>query len=488
MKPSRPWWAIDLPLPDGWTPPGPRVVNVKFSPTGYVRAANELAHEFAKEPALRVLAAQVCRTVQDIHAEAPLAIAAWIRKHITYMQEAGEVIQGPYHTLTTRVGDCDDLVTLWACLCRSIGVPAVLVGLCRPGERKPQFAHAVGMAGGRLYELTDDRRYTMAGDSAPILMRWPANTWGWYWQPTSRKGRWMGDLSALSGQLEQLGNDDFVREGLDNIPLPDVLKRGVAAATSAAAAGSSAAGAAAALGISASAVPIIGWVVGGAALLGVGIGALAARVKQKRSVLQLGNQVAQWVDATVAMLEPGVSEARVRALVLELVPVMAGVEGARDRRKRTKGTVTIASLTDRSAPQGATWIDGSTGRKRGVAAAVGTKGQAERILRQMRTTARTFAEGLATLDLVARRRAVNLAVESFLGLPPVFAGADVATATRPQGLSEQQQRLGPIAPMQRPMLERAPQIRADTSAPVPIGAIVAATAVVGALIWRSRQM
>jgi hypothetical protein len=495
---ARPWWAATLPLPSGYTFPLPRIVPVKLAPRGYVRAANRLAHEFAKEPALRVLAAQICETVEDIHREGPLAIAQWIREHIRYMQEAGEVIQGPFHTLGARLGDCDDLVTLWACLCRSVGLDAVLVGLCPQGRKTPPFAHAVGMAGGLLYELTDDRQYTMRGEPSQILMRWPARTWGYYWNPTLNKGRWMaGGLGDLTGQLEGLGGE--FAGSLDGVPLPDVLTKGIAAATSAVGAGTAAATTAATLGLSAAAVPIIGWIVGGAALLGVGVGALVKRVKQKRSVLTLTNQTQQWIDTIVSILEPGELEPQVRARLLELLPAMSGTRGEVGSEKRRTGSVTIASLTDRSPPSGTTWADGSTRRRAGLASSVGTKGKGERIARQIRASARTLAEGMQTLNLIDRRRAFNLATATFLSTPDVFTGLRAATvqstpqstpqsASKSAASSSTSGRVGPIAPIRRPLLQTAPQIRTQQPRsaprvpwlPIAIGASVAVALLVRA--------
>lgn len=489
---ARPWWARTLPLPDGYTFPLPRIVPAKLSPQGYVRAANRLAHEFAKEPALRVLAAQICETVDDIHGSGALRIAEWIRQHIRYMQEAGEIIQGPFHTLALRIGDCDDLVTLWVCLCRSIGIEAVLVGMCQKGQKKPPFAHAVGMAGGRLYELTDDRQYSMRGEASQILMRWPARTWGYYWNPTLNKGLWMaGGLGELSGQLQGLG-DEFAGS-LDGVPLPDVLTKGVAAAGSAIAAGTTAATTAATLGLSAAAIPIIGWVVGGAALLGVGVGMLVKRVKQKRSVLTLTSQTKQWIDTIVSILEPGALEPLVRARLLELLPAMSGTLGEVGSEKRRRGSVTIASLTDAAPPRGTAWVDGTTRKRAGLASAVGTKAKAERIARQIRASARTLAEGMQTLNLTDRRRAFNLAVTTFLSAPAVFVGVSSAsvqdTSKASRALRQSDGRLGPIAPIRRPLLTNAPAIRAGSSTQPSGGGIpdwlppVAVVAAVGVALY-----
>jgi len=72
-----------------------------------------------------------------------VAIARWVQKNITYVNEGVETFQSPVRTLTWRRGDCDDFATVEAALCESIGIPCELVGLHWRGQFRHIFARAV---------------------------------------------------------------------------------------------------------------------------------------------------------------------------------------------------------------------------------------------------------------------------------------------------------------------------------------------------------
>lgn len=58
-----------------------------------------------------------------------LAIAGWVQDNITYVAEEPEVFQTPTLTVAQGYGDCDDMTTLIASMCQSIGIDNELVGM-----------------------------------------------------------------------------------------------------------------------------------------------------------------------------------------------------------------------------------------------------------------------------------------------------------------------------------------------------------------------
>jgi hypothetical protein len=56
------------------------------------------------------------------YAQQAAAILSWVQRNIAYVNEPGELIQGPWHTLKVRSGDCDDLATLVAAMAETIGL------------------------------------------------------------------------------------------------------------------------------------------------------------------------------------------------------------------------------------------------------------------------------------------------------------------------------------------------------------------------------
>lgn len=147
-----------------------------------VQAANDLAQLRSLDAPIRALAVAIVGPLKDARTEVPTRIAAWIRDKVQYTQETPmvEVLQGPYRTLGgnvsvqtpmgpyrfggTGTGDCDDLSILFACLCRSVGVPAYVAGIA-PVGKPDSFFHAMGFAGGVFYELSKDRPYGGLGGS-----------------------------------------------------------------------------------------------------------------------------------------------------------------------------------------------------------------------------------------------------------------------------------------------------------------------------------
>jgi hypothetical protein len=154
-----------------------------------IRAANEVAALRSLDAPVRALASQIVGDLQYAKRDIPYRIADWIRKNVKYTQETPyvEILQGPYRTLGKNVtvqtpmgpyqfqgtgtGDCDDLSILFACLCRSIGIEAYLVGISKAATPSNYF-HAMGYSNGLFYELSLDAPYGGVG-SAEICSEVP---------------------------------------------------------------------------------------------------------------------------------------------------------------------------------------------------------------------------------------------------------------------------------------------------------------------------
>jgi len=141
-----------------------------------VQAANQVAQARSMDAPIRALASKIVGDLHHAKTEVPMRIAHWIRENVKYTQETPmiEILQGPYRTLgdTVRVqtpmgpfqfrgtgtGDCDDLSILFACLCRSVGVPACVAGIAKANKPDGYF-HAMGYCNGVFYELSKDAPY-----------------------------------------------------------------------------------------------------------------------------------------------------------------------------------------------------------------------------------------------------------------------------------------------------------------------------------------
>lgn len=58
-----------------------------------------------------------------------LALADWVQKNITYVEELPERFQSPTSTVSQHYGDCDDFVQLLASLLQAVGIEAQLVAM-----------------------------------------------------------------------------------------------------------------------------------------------------------------------------------------------------------------------------------------------------------------------------------------------------------------------------------------------------------------------
>lgn len=147
--------------------------------------ANQLALEGATEPVVRRAALQALLGCRDVPRLGGEQIARWIRKHIEYSMEAPgvEVLQGPLHTLSYRVGDCDDLAILWCAMARSVGINARFCGVGEDSDPET-MVHAIGydQDTGLHWELSQDHRWGGARFQ-PLRFQTPRGYFTLWWSP-----------------------------------------------------------------------------------------------------------------------------------------------------------------------------------------------------------------------------------------------------------------------------------------------------------------
>lgn len=68
-----------------------------------------------------------------------VALAGWVQRNVTYVNEGEEQFQTPLHTLRAGYGDCDDFSTLIGALVEAVGIPSKLVAVAwgKPGQANP---------------------------------------------------------------------------------------------------------------------------------------------------------------------------------------------------------------------------------------------------------------------------------------------------------------------------------------------------------------
>lgn len=404
-----------------------RVVIVNYSPDQYVKAANLMAARFAQDSPLRALAAHIVGQGNGItSARYPLVLAQWIRANVRYVQEQGEVINGAYHTLPhmqvgpwtiggAGVGDCDDLVTTWATLVRSLGLRAWLVGV---GPKVGRYHHAVGYCDGEFYELTNCINYgcpetTAMGVAFPrewVARGYDPDTRTFFSATHDVRRAPSASMGIASGAIgDTLSAMENAGINLEDVAGPvgssAIVREGVKAAGTVAGAATTATSVAATLGVSAAAVPIIGWAVAGAALIGVGIGALIKRGKVRRKTFRAGLKVNELLDTTVSVLRAATPEDAkwIRIRLWQVIPAMAGTGVPLATYDRKKVTAPYA------------WADGRTGWRDGVSGKIKKKKDEEDVLQRHAATLETFAQSLASLPLAQRKGAMRLAITQFLG-------------------------------------------------------------------------
>lgn len=425
---------------------------VTFTPLSSVKVANEVARDTSAEPAVRQIAASIVRGCRDVPRLGPELIARWIRRNIQYTQEAygQEIIQGPVTTITLRTGDCDDLATTWAALCRSVGLPAVVVGLTDNGT---SFFHAVGYdpMNRRLVELSKD--WTYGGHRRGHAMAGlPSGSAGMYWDPeesrfvqlrdhegapalSGMRGPRHGDGANLSpaeigAQLQAAG----IRIDPEMLRVTPTLSAGVdlgvraagaaasatatVAAAAAAVGGVSAAGSALGAAAAMAAAPPAGTIVAAAAIMGVLAAALVRRGKLRKSARQAAVDVAALVDAVTALSAPPdqASADALRTRLLEVIPHLSETYGERGRRTRR---VRIAAFVDARPYGAARWTDGSQRARMGVFEVFRNAGNGSQKMDATMAahvaTLRSIGQSLSQVPLAERRAALAVAIVSTLG-------------------------------------------------------------------------
>ncbi|MFT5991903.1 MAG: hypothetical protein ACI82G_000898 [Bradymonadia bacterium] len=414
-----------------------------LTPHETVDAANEVASEMAAHPHVRQLAAGIVRDLVDIPAQGPERIARWIRTNILYTQEAvgHEVLQGPLTTLRIRTGDCDDLSILFASLCRALNLQAFVVGL-RYANSSSSFFHAVGWCRGIYYELSEDQTYGGPGASARAVVMGPAlpAEWvGYAYDPVTNAPKAMsGRKQPLTPEL--LGRS--IQDGLSRsgIRLPSALTNDVLGAgqtiasiakplSSLAGGGGALSGALGALGVSGAAGPI------GAAIAIAGLAAklLSDLGRQKRNAARAGNRFNASVEIVVQLLAQSPEQAAlVRARLWEGIPVWAGTENRRGRGGRE---ISVGTLRDRRPQSGATWADGTTGKRGGVFETFRGRRKGQRsAMNAHRAAVLTLAESLAQMPREERQSAFRELVVSVFGERAAFGlpGASRSQTPRPR--------------------------------------------------------
>jgi len=95
-----------------------------------VRAMREMVRAGRTDPRIRHAALSIVHlTPPKLHEHEARAIFEWVRDCVTYRRDIHDVetLSAPWITLATRVGDCDDQVTLLCALLESIGLPTRFV-------------------------------------------------------------------------------------------------------------------------------------------------------------------------------------------------------------------------------------------------------------------------------------------------------------------------------------------------------------------------
>jgi hypothetical protein len=444
---------MNIPAPFSPYMIGPaEVVISAWHPAQRVRAANMMAAAWAQVRPVRELAGVITERAENMPMEAPALIVAWIRNNVRYQQEEREVLQGPMTTLPPMTigpvqttgrgaGDCDDLSILAAALMRACGLKAYVVGVCQPGREWAPY-HAIAWCQGQAWETTDNRYHPAGTPQLSMAAALPPDAvFVWYNPDIGRyqTGRYVSTGTTPDRQMAGFEDAVGAMESLplDMLPGParQVMQRGMQAAGTAAAVASQASSLAATLGLSAAAVPVVGWIVGGAALLGIGIGAMVKAGKARRETAREALNVREWMRTLVRVfgLQPGEDASLVLMRLQELIPRMAGTG------------VPVATYDDQRSLPGLRWADGSDGPKAGVLRHFRNKVKDQgAALEAHAGVAQSLAQSMASVPLLQRRQALRLALEQFL--PGGMAGMEwlpaLPEASTEEGSGAREQKRG----------------------------------------------
>jgi hypothetical protein len=474
------------------------MIDLAMTPLASVRIANEIADRASQEVAIRALAATIVGGCNNIPQDGPRLIAAWVRANILYTQETPgkEILQGPMGTLPWHLrvtnppeltlsgahslgevhqfrgagtGDCDDLATLWAALCRAVGLRAFVVGMGR--ENALGFFHAIGMCNGTFYELSLDQTY--GADKRPIIIeRMPPRTRLVWWDCESEKycgngrstpmggtarmrfGRRMRRIRQRRSVVQQgmagKGGGGVTVAGVQQagdvagqvlagaraagLPLDGSLFGDTAAASaiggitadiaSAAATFGSTTAIATAAGASAAAVPIIGWIVAACIFAGLASMRAGKAMKFRNRAVDYGNQYVHLRDVVCDIVSVPNELRPLLALRLdEAIPMACGTRDSFTGRKGKKLRHAQWLNVKPKAPW--SWTNGGTERRNGVFEA--TRGVSNfnqkqaSIMQAHRNCIEQLGRGLAVVNTRERKRALGLLFRQLLGPDSVTA-------------------------------------------------------------------
>lgn len=122
----------------GDTESGRRAIGIVDCPDGWAAARLLLASaiEDSRTPGARALAAEL-RRLHPSDDDFARAIHAFVREHVRFQRERGEVFQNGGHTLVAGYGDCDDHARLAIALALAGGLRADLATLHRGDDAPP---------------------------------------------------------------------------------------------------------------------------------------------------------------------------------------------------------------------------------------------------------------------------------------------------------------------------------------------------------------
>lgn len=466
-----------------------RTADIAMTPLASVRIANEIAVRASREVSIRALSATVVRHCQDIPGEGPRLIAEWVRENILYTQEAPgeEILQGPMGTLPwwleianapehvlgpmqslggvhrfqgAGTGDCDDLATLWASMCRSLGLSAYVVGM---GDADSDgFYHAIGTCDGKFYELSLDHTYGATRRPALIASIPPRTRLVW-WDAVAgsyvnggtprgmsgrpRRKRRRQRRALTSGMRTMAGGrriqgEDVVNAGaavadgmrqagipLDSSVFGDTVFAsavgGIArdASVAAGVATSVATSVATATAVASSAVPIIGWIVAGVIFAGLASVRVGRAMKYRNRASDYGRHYVDIRDTVCTICQvPDALRPLLASRIDEVIPRAAGTYGMRGRGSRTVRQAQFLNAQPR-APF--TWSTGSSASWDGVFEVFRrTSSPNEKMAQVMlahRNSVKQLGIALAGVNLRERRRALSMLFQEFLGPDSITA-------------------------------------------------------------------
>lgn len=156
------------------TAAGVRNVGRVLCPDGWAaaRLLVALASEDAQRPEVRELALEL-RKIAPSDDEYAALLHSWVKSHVRFIREHGEVFTGTMYTLAIGAGDCDDHTRVVLALAMAGGLPYRAAFLARPGATGP--AHAVAqLCPGRdchWAETTVDAEYGEHPYAAALRLR-----------------------------------------------------------------------------------------------------------------------------------------------------------------------------------------------------------------------------------------------------------------------------------------------------------------------------